>query len=178
MSATFLRFTPGQAKTESGLIVFRLALWVGGKEAAHTWAVSGQPGRQRLQRAQDRWPGSMTPIGEGRYYLGDPDATRRVNWASGQQGNYSGTFGTGLGPCWVGIHPHPGNPFGMRSFDLGLHSDENQVVSPGTSGCVGIQEDDVTKWNRLKQVMGWFASYDIPALEVDYGLGTVGKPKA
>lgn len=102
MSA-FLRFTPGQSRTESGLIVFRLAVWEGKKELDHTWAVSGQPGRQNLRLARQRHPGSMEPLGEGIYSLGDPDAIRKVNWASGIPGQYSGTFGPGLGPCWVAI---------------------------------------------------------------------------
>lgn len=181
----FLRVTPGGSQTSAGLHVLRLALWTPRTASAapverdHTWAVSGQPGRQVFRLAKERWPGSMEPIGEGVYQLGDPDARKRVNWASGRAGDYSGTFGSGLGPAWVGIHALPGNPYGLLSWDLGLHADDNQAWSPGTSGCLGIQEDNppARDFRRLRQVMSWFEAWDVSRLQVDWGLGTVGKPK-
>lgn len=175
MNKAYLRLTPGQSQTASGLLIFRLGLWVDGKEADHTWAVSGQPGRQTLRKGRDRWPGSMEPIGEGVYDLGDSDAKNRVNWASGQEGNFAGSFGSALGPAWIGIHPRPGQ--GIRSYDFGIHADANQDWSPGTSGCVGIQEDTPGSLARLKRVVGWFSAYDVSKLEVDHGFGTVPKPK-
>lgn len=178
MQKAFLRLTPGQAQNAQGLILFRLALWVGTQELDKVNAVSGQPGRQNLLKAKDRWPGSMQPLGEGVYALGDPDAVNRVNWAS-RVGQFSGTFGPGLGPVWIGIHPPEGNPLGIRSFDFGIHQDDNQSVSPGTSGCVGIQgQKGDADYARLSQVVGWFQTYDVQKLVVDYGLGTVYKPGA
>ncbi len=178
MQKAFLRLTPGQAKNAQGLILFRLALWVGTQEIDKVTAVSGQPGLQELVKAADREPSSGRPIGEGVYLLGDPDAVNRVNWAH-RVGEFTGSFGRGLGPVWVGIHAPAGNPLGIRTHDYGIHQDDNQSSNPGTLGCVGIQgQKGDADYTRLSQVVAWFQQYDVQKLVVDYGLGTVYKPGA
>lgn len=183
----FLRLVPtfnedGSLRYNSqDLIRFNLQLWDTGKLVDKAAVVSGQPSkRQILNRARDRRPGSMQPIGEAVYRLGDPDATRGVNWASGKVGDYSGSFGPGLGPVWVGIHPVAGNVYGLKSFDLGLHEDENEyyrqnpeLYSPGTSGCVGVQHRVPGDNTRLVDVVTWFQEYTLKYLLVDMGFGTV-----
>lgn len=171
-----LRLTPGQARNSQGLILFRLGLWVGGKEVDKLTAVSGQPHNQTLMKCSDRVAGCEAPIGEGVYLLGDSDSVRGMNWASDKPGDYSGSWGAGLGPVWIGIHAAPGYP--CDTHDYGLHADWNEPTAPGTLGCTGIQGPkgprDLT---RLKQLVSWFAEHAPKVYVVDYGLGTVPKPK-
>lgn len=179
----YLRLTRGQVQNSQGLELLRLALWKqdAGKpdvEVDHVTAVSGQPGRQNFLKAKDRWPGSMQPLGEAVYRLGDHDSQRGVNWASGVVGSYSGSFGPGLGPVWVAILPKAPDKFGIRSFDFGIHQDDNEDYSPGTSGCCGIQgETGPRDYGRLRRVVGWFLSFTVEELVVDWGLGTVPRPE-
>lgn len=157
-----------------GLIQFRSALWVGGKELDHLTVVSGQASNQLLQKCSDRIAGSGAPIGEGVYDLGDPDATRRVNWASGKVGDYGASFKAGLGPIWIGIHAAKG--YKSTTYDLGQHADWNQDEGyPGTNGCMGVPTPghDLT---GLKRLAGWYAAHDIAQMVVDLGLGTVPRP--
>jgi hypothetical protein len=176
-----LRLTPTRdAKgnlvyNEHGLIVFRLGLWVGGREIGKIPAVSGQAYNQALLTCRERESGNGGPLGEGVYNLGDSDShpTRRINWAGGV-GNYQASHKPGLGPLWVGIHAHPDYP--GNAVALGLHADWNRDAgAPGTIGCVGIDSvpGDVAD---LKTVAAWFSQYDIAHLVVDYGLGTVPRP--
>ena len=174
-----LRLTPGQALNSEGLMLFRLALWVGGQEVDHLTAVSGQPTNQALLTCTARAAGCQAPIGEGVYRLGDADAVRRVNWASGRPGDFSGSFpvrGDGLGPIWIGIHPTPEYP--CDTTDYGIHPDWNESGSPGTLGCTGIQgETGPRDLGRLKRLVSWFDHNDIANYVVDHGRGTVPRPK-
>ena len=141
-------------------------------------AVSGQPWAQEFLNNNIRQPGSFTPLPEGVYTIGP------LEWASGKVGDFSGSFGSGLGPIWSLITPgfKIYNSKGLvvksyrnacMSFDFGLHADWNEDTSPGTAGCVGIQgESGPRDLERLKTISHWFMSYDIRALVVNYGLGS------
>lgn len=179
-----LRLTPSWAdekrtqlvRDRHGLIAFRLALWVEGKEVDHMPVVSGQASNQVLLRCTNRVPGCAAPIGEGCYKLGDPDAIQRINWASGRPGDYSASFKAGLGPIWVGIHPAPGYP--CSTSDFGLHADWNADGGyPGTLGCTGIPTP-AKSLTRLKQLASWFAEHSPADYVVDHGFGTVPHPQA
>lgn len=126
---------------------------------------SGAAGAQNLRLAADSRPGSYEPIPEGRYLLGDSDSIDGVNWASGRVDNYSGSWGEGLGPVWIGIHPVKGLRFSR--VVLGIHQDTGH---PGTAGCIGFPLLD-----HLKDMISrHFRSEDYPRLlVVDWGLGSV-----
>lgn len=157
-----------------GLIQFRMGFWVEGREVDHLTVVSGQASNQVLQLCSERVAGSGSPIGEGCYTLGDPDATRRINWASGKVGDYGASFKSGLGPVWVGIHIAAG--FRSTSYDLGIHPDWNQDDGyPGTNGCLGIP-CPARNLVGVQRVVGMFSSYDLAFMVVDLGLGTVPTP--
>jgi len=120
--------------------------------------VSGAPGRQGFRRGQDSRAGSLEPLPEGRYRVGD------IEWKGGKD-VYAGSWGAGLGPVWVGIeYEAPG--ITARSA-LGIHLDENQGSSPGTAGCVGIRSMD-----ELKRLVSLLRKHDPKLLFVDWKLGT------
>jgi hypothetical protein len=136
--------------------------------------ISGTRGAQRLSLAADSPTGSGEPVPEGRYWLGDPDTLKNgngINWASGQPGVYSGTWGPGLGPAWIGVHPMKGLITARSS--IGIHLDENWSTSPGSAGCIVA-----ITLERLKMIHKWFIGHkDWPQiLVVDYNLGSVGEP--
>ena len=161
-------------KDAHGLVAFRLALWVGGKEIAHMAVVSGQAYNQELMLCTSRVAGCGAPIGEGVYRLGDPDATRRVNWASGVVGDYSASFKAGLGPIWTGIHATPEYP--CSTSDFGIHADWNADDGmPGTLGCTGLPTPGQST-AALKTYVSWQDAHDIDFYVVDHGYGTVPKP--
>jgi len=179
-----LRLTPSWADAKRtqlvrdgyGLIAFRLALWVGGKEVDHMAVVSGQAYNQALMTCTERQPGCAAPVGEGVYALGDPDATRRINWASGVVGNYGASFRAGLGPIWTGIHATAEYP--CSTSDFGFHADWNADEGmPGTLGCTGLPTPGKSLV-ALKQYASWQAQYDVSRYVVDHGMGTVPRPSA
>lgn len=165
--------------TAEGLITFRLALWVEGKELDSMPVISGQAGNQILLLSKDRVPKSGAPIGEGVYRVGDPDCekTQGIAWASGSPGNYNARFpvhGDGIGPIWVGIHPHP--LYLCYTSDFGFHADWNgQSGAPGTLGCTGILAYP-GRLERLKQFVSWMVEHFPKRYVVDHGLGTVLHP--
>lgn len=159
---SFLRLTPGAV--ENGLITFRLALWVAGTERAHWPVNSGARGAQALRTYRDPQsrPGNLEPIPEAEYGLGS------IEWAGGA-GNWSTSWGPGLGPVWISIF----DPGGGRG-EFGIHLDANRESSPGSAGCVVFATRA-----RMETFLAAFAEFRPAELVVDYGLGTVsGAPKA
>lgn len=169
MYALLLR--KGTGATESGLFRLKLERWdLNAMQVKDNLTVySGAPGRQNFRLAADSPPISNEPIPEGRYKLGDPDAINGINWASGQVDNYTGSWGNGLGPVWVGIHPLKGLLTSREA--LGIHLDANARTSPGSAGCVVVPDQ-----SSLIHLVTWFTK-DYPRyLVVDWGLGSVKTP--
>lgn len=161
-------------KDVHGLIAFRFALWVGGKEVDHLATVSGQAYNQMLMTCGQRVSGCGAPMGEGVYALGDPDATRRINWASGRVGDYSASFKAGLGPIWTGVHSTKDYP--CSTTDFGIHFDWNADAGmPGTLGCQGLPCPGQSLAAGQRYVK-WQTEYDVAFMVVDYGFGTVPRP--
>lgn len=164
-----LLLTPQEKTNSEGLKLLSLQIWTPTKETflAQVSAVSGQPFAQKLLRPTERTPGSFTPLPEGAYTLGP------LEWASGKEGDFSGSFGAGLGPIWSLITPgyrYVVNP--CQSYDFGIHPDWNEATSPGTAGCVGIQGETGSRdLERLKTICHWFMSYKIEFLYVHYNKG-------
>lgn len=156
-----LRLTPGA--TADGLVTFRLGLWRDAKEL-QSWAVnSGARGAQVLRTYEDPQsrPGNLEPIPEEIYGLG------QVEWSAGS-GNWSASWGAGLGPVWISIL----DPGGSRG-EFGFHLDANREQSPGSAGCIVFA-------NRagLESFLAAFSQHKPQRLVVDYGRGTVpGAPK-
>ncbi|MFO5476852.1 MAG: L,D-transpeptidase, partial [Dolichospermum sp.] len=124
--------------------------------------VSGAPGAQRflLFSDPDSFPGSLQPIPQGSYIIGD------IDWA-GSKDNYNAShphLNNGLGPVWV--------PFvGKQSDDrdaFGFHADWNWIKeghSPGSAGCVCV-----SSINDLKELVRLLREFDPRLLVVDWGL--------
>lgn len=161
LPSSFLRVTPGPMDSR-GLIQFTMAWWCAGQILDQVVTVSGQPGHQVLRRAADAVPGSLEPLGEGAYAIGDADSVNGVN-------RTQGSFGAGLGNKWLGLHPLAG--YGPERAE-GVHWDSNADTSPGTAACEGTETDA-----DMDRVCGWFAGPNRPTILVaDYGLGSVPPP--
>ncbi len=156
----YLKLTRTYQKESNGLEDLNLALMQGNQIVDKVTAVSGQPGKQYFRKAGDSISGSMEPLPEGKWSLGN------VEWAGSGKGSYSGSWGEGLGPVWVSVNPEM---YTKRS-DIGIHWDYNASYSPGTSGCIGI----INK-SDLQKVVSWFDNSLTSPKEtiVDWGLGTV-----
>ena len=156
----YLKLTRTYRKESNGLEDLNLVLMQGNQVVDKVTAVSGQPGKQYFRKAGDSISGSMEPLPEGKWSLGN------VEWAGSGKGSYSGSWGEGLGPVWVSVNPEM---YTKRS-DIGIHWDYNASYSPGTSGCIGI-----TNKGDLQKVVSWFDNSLTAPKEtiVDWGLGTV-----
>jgi lysozyme len=124
--------------------------------------VSGAPGAQRflLFSDPDSFPGSLQPIPQGRYSIGD------IDWAGGKD-NYSASHvhpTDGIGPVWVPL-------VGRQSDDrdaFGFHVDWNWIQrreNPGSAGCVCP-----TSLADLKELVRLLREFDPRLLVVDWGL--------
>jgi len=124
--------------------------------------VSGAPGAQRflLFSDPDSFPGSLQPIPQGRYNIGD------IDWAGGKD-NYNASHvhpSDGIGPVWVPL-------VGRQSDDrdaFGFHVDWNWIQrgkNPGSAGCVCP-----TSLTDLKELVRLLREFDPRLLVVDWGL--------
>lgn len=166
---SYLRLTPSLDSTSNlvkkdGLIVFRLGLWVDGKEVDHLAVYSGAPSRQSKSNLKTALnpssiPGSLEPIPEGEFSVG--------GYEFAVPNSYAGSWGPGLGPVWFQLTP----PAGTRRGDFGIHLDENKSYAAGSAGCVVTSSVE-----DLKTIVEWQKKYRFNKLVVDYGLGTVKKP--
>lgn len=116
--------------------------------------ISGLPSCQVFKKGgTGEQPGSNQPLPQGRYTVG------RVEWADGK-GNYSASWGTGLGPVWIGLEPC----FVTARGGFGFHLDANVH---GTSGCIGFRS-----LRDLEKFVSWFDDPEKAptVLEVNWGL--------
>ena len=148
--------------TDGGLVILRLERVKDGIAMDQMPVVSGGPKNQAFRKGKESKAKSMEPLPEGVYSIGP------IEFKNGKD-NYTGTWGEGLGPVWVGIeYIGPGST--QRSA-LGIHLDENATYAPGTAACVGIRSVA-----DLKRLVGWLRADDPQRLYVDWGLGTLPKP--
>ena len=86
--------------------------------------LSGQGYAQQFRKPGDprSVPGNMEPIPQGRYIVGS------VEW-KGRPGDWSQSFGPGLGPVWVGLSA----TFSDDRGSFGIHRDDGPQ---GSAGCV------------------------------------------
>ena len=155
---TILRLTRTGVTTPEGLERLRLDRVTDGVVQDSLRVCSGQPGRQHFRTAEEGRSGSMEPIPEGRYRIGKPE------WAGGV-GDYSASWGSGLGPVWMSLAPQQD----MDRGDFGFHLDSNHGTAPGSAGCVVF-------WTLpdLRTLLSWQSENEAAQeLVVDWGLGTV-----
>ena len=152
------RGTPGQLNAE-GLEPIRLALWQDrpNQEIDHVLTYTGAPGAQNFRTLRNERRGVLEPIPEGIYRDIGP-----LEWAGGV-GNYQQFWSPSLGPVVAQL-------YGERA--IMLHLDANRSYAPGSAGC--LCPVDLA---GLKKVVSWWAEGKPAWLEVDWGLGTVGKPQ-
>ena len=155
-----LRLTRTFRKDARGLDLLRLERIKNGIPMASLTVVSGAPGAQAFRTGPASKSGSLEPLPEGRWSIGD------IEWAGGPD-NYQARHSPGLGAIWVPL-TYQGQT--SRSA-IGIHLDENAVRSPGTAGCVGL----LNRSDEAKLV-GWLRADDPQALYVDWGLGTCPRP--
>jgi lysozyme len=161
----FLRLTKTGDTNADGLVELLLSLVEGGSAIDSLPIISGQSWAQNFRTADVSHSGSMEPLPEGYWTVGD------LEFASGVKGNYSGSWSDGLGPVYVELNCT--SPTGRG--DIGIHLDANAEVAPGTAGCVGIPKAGADGLDNLKKFVGWFANpAEAPErLVVNWGLETV-----
>jgi lysozyme len=155
-----LSLTRSKRKDERGLELLTLRRIRDGIPMSELTVVSGAPGKQVFATGARSTAKSLTPLPEGRYRLGP------VEWKGGE-GNWSASWGEGLGPVWVGLeYEAPGRT--ARSA-IGFHLDQNAPVAPGSAGCVVFRSR-----GDLETFLGWLKAdgANLRHLYVNWGLGT------
>lgn len=130
----------------------QLVLTIGGTKLS---VGSGQPYTSPVHPTSD-YPGSMNPLPEGKYIVGEPCVDMQYN------DPYDG-----VGPYWIALTPM--SNIGGRDGFL-IHLDFNKSVGYiGTAGCIyPFVDDDYWVIEKLVK-LGKFKT-----LTVDYGFGTIG----
>ncbi len=161
----YLRLNRTNQRDDKGLVVLDLAYYKDGRLQESIPACSGVQSRQIFRTAAESVSGSMEPLPEGRWTIGD------IKWADGRD-NFDGrVWSNSLGPAKIFMcYKDPGRT--RRGF-IEIHMDWNRNTGPGTAGCVGIHT--VSDFKRL---VSWLRDTDPRSLYVDWGLGTCPHPKA
>jgi lysozyme len=161
---SWLRLTATSRTTADGLRVLWLGYWRGGVEIDHLEVVSGAPGRQAFRLASASRAGSLEPLPEGLWRVGD------AAWATGVRDDYSGSWGPGLGPVSIPLaFVGPGR---TERGNIEVHIDSNaRAGSPGTAGCIGLSGE-----GDYRRLMTWLRATDPRDLYVDWKLGSCPKP--
>lgn len=161
----FLCLTKTNQKDGDGLVKLVLSLVKGSAVIDSLPTISGQSWAQNFRTAGVSHSGSMEPLPEGYWTVGV------LEFASGVQGDYSESWGDGLGPVYVELNCT--SP--TRRADIGIHLDANAPEVPGTAGCVGIPKAGADGLANLKKFVSWFknTAESPQTIVVDWGLGTV-----
>ncbi|WP_293152888.1 MULTISPECIES: glycoside hydrolase family protein [unclassified Microcoleus] len=115
--------------------------------------------QQNFNLPEDSDAGSLEPIPQGRYVIGD------IDWASGKDNYDVAHFhqNDGIGPVFVPLIKHFTQIDDRDAF--GFHVDWNERHSPGSAGCVCP-----TTMEDLKELVRLLRLYDPRDLFVDWGL--------
>jgi lysozyme len=160
----YLRLTKTSIKDPFGLFKLKLEYFKNGLSNDFIEVCSGQPTRQFFRKGSDSEAGSFEPLPEGKWAIQD------IVWAGGKD-NYSGAvFDSGLGPVSVPLDYAGPSVTGRSAIEI--HIDWNRDTSPGTAGCIGI--NNISDYKRF---VSWLRDTDPSALYVDWGLGSVPSPK-
>jgi hypothetical protein len=93
-----LRLTKTDKKNSNGLIELVLSLVKGGTVVDGLTAISGQSWAKNFRTASVSRFGSMEPLPEGYWTVGV------LEFVSGTLGNFSGSWGDGLGPLYIELN--------------------------------------------------------------------------
>ena len=117
---------------------------------------SGAIGAQNFRKPNDPQsvPGNLEPIPQGKYTIGE------IEFVNGKD-NYSGTWGDGLGPVWIGLTAQ----FGDDRNAFGIHIDANISRAVGSAGCVVLEDE-----KEMKRLVAALREYDPKTLSVEWGL--------
>jgi lysozyme len=159
---SFLRLTKTQDQ-KGGLRLLRLDYVKNGKAVDSIRVYSGSASHQKFRIGSKSRVGSLEPLPEGRWQIGN------IQWRDGKN-NYNGkVWNQGLGPAKIALaYSAPGTT--ARSAIM-IHIDWNHRVAPGTAGCLGIQTIA-----DYKTLVRWLRDTNPRHLFVDYKLGTCPKP--
>jgi lysozyme len=156
-----LRRTPVH---QDRLRVLKLEYVQNGKVVGSLDVYSGSPGHQKFRTAKDSRVGSLEPLPEGQWRVGT------IMWKDGKD-NYDGKiWNAGLGPVKIPLaFKAPGS---TARGAIEIHIDWNRRKSPGTAGCLGLQNI-----HDYRILVGWLRDKPEPKrLFVNYRLGTCPKP--
>jgi lysozyme len=160
---TYLRLTKTDQRDQEGLCILILDYIKNGAVSGSLKVCSGAATAQRFRTGANSRAGSMEPLPEGRWHIND------IAWCAGKDVYGPAIFSSGLGPVST-----PLDYVGPASTERGaieIHIDWNKSGSPGTAGCVGI--NDPAGYKRL---VVWLRDPDTKDLYVDWGLGTCPQP--
>ena len=117
---------------------------------------SGAVGAQNFRKPNDPLsvPGNLEPIPQGKYTIGI------IYFAAGRD-NYTGAWGEGLGPVWIGLTAQFSDDRGA----FGFHIDSNISRAAGSAGCVVLQDE-----NEMKRLVAALRQHDPKTLSVEWGL--------
>jgi hypothetical protein len=135
-------------KTYDDLEQLKMSLVVEGYERDSLFVVSGHKKAQEyLKKSSPGLPGSLRPIPEGFYSLGNAVPSQDK----------------ALAPMFYEIKPDP-----LPRSRFGIHLDTNRFQgSPGTAGCIGLPDKE-----SLEKFQTWIATKKPASLFVDWKLGT------
>ena len=160
----FLKLTKTGDKDEFGGQVLTLAYHKDGVFVGGLDVCSGQPRKQTFRLGTASPAGSMEPLPEGKWSIGD------ILWSNGKD-NYQGpVWSSGLGPAKIPLeYQDPGN---TARAAIEIHIDWNRTKGmPGTAGCIGI-----LNISDFKTLAGWLRETNPRSLFVDWGLGSCPPP--
>jgi hypothetical protein len=153
MSKVYLKLTRTHQRNVDGLEWLDLALMNGAIAVDKVQVYSGQAYAQEFLNPAADFSGSMRPIPEGVYQIGEMEYA-------------PGTWGDGLGARYAALDVLSQYRANNRGA-IGLHLDANKAYSPGSAGCVTTPTEAV-----LDRVVAWLAQNSQPdRLVVDYELG-------
>ncbi|ADH90098.1 Lysozyme [Ancylobacter novellus DSM 506] len=160
---TYLLLTRTDRRDRYGCMVMNLTYVRHGTAVGVLEVCSGQSRKQIFRPGPHSPAGSMEPLPEGKWSIGN------IEWAEGKD-NYSGRiYNNGLGPAKIRMeYLDPGQT--PRSA-IEIHIDWNRPTAPGTAGCIGIQNI-----SDFRTLVTWLRETDPKELFVDWGLGTCPHP--
>jgi lysozyme len=161
----YLTLTKTDRRDEVGCFVLELAYFKDGQRKDLLEVCSGAPRKQVFRIGVASQSGSLEPLPEGAWRIGD------IEWAEGKDKYDGKIWNVGLGPAKIRLeYVGPGKT--SRSA-IEIHIDWNRrgARGAGTAGCIGIL--NVADHRRL---VSWLRDTDPRELFVDWGLGTCPKP--
>ncbi len=158
----YLKLTKTNGQYSFGCKILRLEYFKDGKSQGHLDACSGLPTHQFFNTGSDSNAGSLEPLPEGKWSIGN------IIFIDGKD-VYDGDIEPGVGPVKIPLEYE--RPNTTSRTEILFHVDVNRSSYPGTAGCVGLDNN-----NDMKTLVGWLRDTNPRGLYVDWGLGTCPNP--